>query len=1077
MSRKNVWLVIVNCFVAQQLCAGPIHDAAKNGDFAKVKMLLDKGASVEELDQHGMTPLMRAVQLGSVKLIQLFLDRNAKIEAKNKQGYTPLIRAAMHGNFDVVKLLVSNGAKLERADTCHTPLLWAATQGHLEVVKFLLDKGSKINGLGNPPLYSAASHGRAKTVQYLLEQGADINARYSGRFTAFEAARSAHKPDVLAVLNAAKRSKQLINALIKGNPNQSEYIKIINQGILCEIKNVYGSTPLNRAALLGFDKVVGLLLEKGAVLNIDHSGQTPLHKGVRSGNVGVITLLLNAGSQKHIHLKDFSGNTPLDIVRKQGIKQLVELLENSVTQSTDSLGKDLVYNEPTPTSTQQSVKRGNSESLQEMFERKLNETQKVKVQKRPKLSPLRQQELDKQLLATIRSLQGGLAKVKQLVEDGAQIEATDKNGSTPLIQAAWVGKTDVVKLLLDKDANILQTNNDGKSALDIAREKNHTEIVSLLEKVSGKSGKFGATTETKDIFDAVKAGNLGEVKRHLAEGVDVNSQDKNKNTPLHFAVQKGFVEIVKFLLDNGTNIHARTDIGYTPLHGANTLEIAAMLIEEGANVNAKGNKNKFTPLFTVKDVEVGKLLIDKGANVNALDWAGRVSLHWFAIWGNVQMAELMIDKGTDVDVRLKNRHRNDHTPLYEACWNVQIEIAKTLIDKGADVNAPYSSHKNTLLDLASGWGKSNVVMFLLTKGAHGSVKNSANIASLRKSQKTVKCADFIQLYLTNPKPFQLANACMKGDLTEVKQFVSEGVDVNWKSYNNNTPLHLAVLDGHTEVVKLLINKDADRNQKNTLGKTALDIAREKNHTEIIALLEKVSGKSKKPTATATTSKPATKTIFEAVQKGNLQEVKRHVTTGVSIESKGEQGHTPLLFAAQGGHTKIVEYLLKTGANINAQNNAKFTPLNLALLYGKFEIAELLISHGSNLDTPNYKNEGPLHHAVAKGHLLIVNRLISKGAKLDSKTEVGCTSLHLASSRGYIDIVKLLLNHGAKIDEKTPNGTTELHAAAREGRKIVVQFLLQKGANINAKNNAGKTALDIAREKKHTEIVSVLENIL
>ena len=69
-----------------------------------------------------------------------------------------------------------------------------------------------------------------------------------------------------------------------------------------------------------------------------------------------------------------------------------------------------------------------------------------------------------------------------------------------------------------------------------------------------------------ELLQAAKAGDTDEVKRLINERADVNAEDTNKSTPLHFAAENGHKEIVDALLDKGANVNAESFNRMTPLH-------------------------------------------------------------------------------------------------------------------------------------------------------------------------------------------------------------------------------------------------------------------------------------------------------------------------------------------------------------------------------------------------------------------------------------------------------------------------------------------------------------------------------
>ena len=100
------------------------------------------------------------------------------------------------------------------------------------------------------------------------------------------------------------------------------------------------------------------------------------------------------------------------------------------------------------------------------------------------------------------------------------------------------------------------------------------------------------------IWTAVKTGNLEALKRHLANGADVNARGKEGITPLGLAALTGRIGIMDFLLSKGAEINARTEDGSTVLHWAavvGRVGVVKFLLDKGANVNAR-NKDKETPL-------------------------------------------------------------------------------------------------------------------------------------------------------------------------------------------------------------------------------------------------------------------------------------------------------------------------------------------------------------------------------------------------------------------------------------------------------------------------------------------------
>jgi ankyrin repeat protein len=170
-----------------------LFDAVKKGDTAKVKMLLEKGVSVNARTRHDFTPLHVAAQEGLAGVAELLIEYGADVNAKANDGWTPLHIAAYYGYTDVAKLLISHGANVNtKIREGATPLYAAAQEGHAEVAELLISHGADVSAKTNDgwtPLHIAAQEGHAEVVRLLLERGADPTVRNDNGKTPLDLAR------------------------------------------------------------------------------------------------------------------------------------------------------------------------------------------------------------------------------------------------------------------------------------------------------------------------------------------------------------------------------------------------------------------------------------------------------------------------------------------------------------------------------------------------------------------------------------------------------------------------------------------------------------------------------------------------------------------------------------------------------------------------------------------------------------------------------------------------------------------------------------------------------------------------
>jgi ankyrin repeat protein len=139
------------------------------------------------------------------------------------------------------------------------------------------------------------------------------------------------------------------------------------------------------------------------------------------------------------------------------------------------------------------------------------------------------------------------------------------------------------------------------------------------------------------------------------------------------------------------------------------------MISAGANVNANmntTNQSGVTPLMSTAAtpdgaIEIAKLLLEKGATVNAKDWLGWTPVMHASYYGRIDLVKLLMKKGADVNAT----SNTGWTPLMYAAYKGRVEIGKLLIENGADPNAK-TRKDETALSIAEARGESDFVELL-----------------------------------------------------------------------------------------------------------------------------------------------------------------------------------------------------------------------------------------------------------------------------------------------------------------------------------------------------------------------------
>ncbi|CAG9763883.1 unnamed protein product [Ceutorhynchus assimilis] len=164
----------------------------------------------------------------------------------------------------------------------------------------------------------------------------------------------------------------------------------------------------------------------------------------------------------------------------------------------------------------------------------------------------------------------------------------------------------------------------------------------------------------------------------------------------------------------------------------------------------------------------------------------------------------------------------------------------------------------------------------------------------------------------------------------------------------DTQLHLAVLDGKTEIVQSLLIHEAKKDVKNNWGSTALHYAAEKGDSTIVHLLLQ-NGFNVNATNNYYQYTPL---HYASLYHNDAHLIEILLKFGAEMERKDNHGRTALHCASKNGHSEIVNSLLKNDANINAQDNNGDTPLHWATSSNKPEVVLIFLQHGALLNIKN-----------------------------------------------------------------------------------------------------------------------------
>ncbi len=218
-------------------------------------------------------------------------------------------------------------------------------------------------------------------------------------------------------------------------------------------------------------------------------------------------------------------------------------------------------------------------------------------------------ELDNNELLRKSAKNGNLAKVKECIANGADVNAENYNGWTALMKASN-GHFEIVKILVENGAGVNAENYNGWTALMEASQNGHFDIVKYLiangADVNAKN-EWGETAldyaktdeiraylaqaiKQKEFIDFAKQCDLENIRECLSSGININMVDSDGKTALMLACQKGYLDLVLILIAGGANVNAKDKNGKTVLNYAaesGNVELIKLLLAQGADTGAK----------------------------------------------------------------------------------------------------------------------------------------------------------------------------------------------------------------------------------------------------------------------------------------------------------------------------------------------------------------------------------------------------------------------------------------------------------------------------------------------------------
>ncbi|XP_076081216.1 uncharacterized protein LOC143052139 [Mytilus galloprovincialis] len=656
------------------------------------------------------------------------------------------------------------------------------------------------------------------------------------------------------------------------------------------------------------------------------------------------------------------------------------------------------------------------------------------------------------LCVSLAALQGRTEILSELLmkypREAFEKDANDKRYYPIFIFVCFTGNLKLVKFLHMRDLIYPEKTESGESALWVAAYSGQIDVLEFLIKYL-KEFPF-----------------LKEFR--------INSVNKQYVTPLFIASQRGHVEIVKLLLQNGADVNKCKKNGASPLFVAcheGHLEIVKLLHKSKADVNLCKHQ---------------KLLGE--ADQIGLEIKGCISPLFIACKiGNSKIVQFLLDHDADTEISTEI----GKTPLFIALQNSHEEIARLLIEGKCNVNQSMANGYIPLTVVA-GKGQVKIIQMLIENGASVNISNHETISSKSICEKNIPCNN-------NIPPSPLSMASLNNHFDVVKVLIQNGADIDYRGVEGATALFEASERGNIEVVKYLLSMKASVNIPTYRGRTPLFVAVQRRLHQIATILLENNADVN------LCREDGVSPLLRATIHGDAKLIKLLLKNKADPNLATSEGLYPIMYAARQGHTEILLLIIKSGAQMEAKNSKHQTPLWIAAFYGQKDcmqclldyhadifstdqdeesvllassrhadvsLIQCLIDAGSNVNLCNKKGISPLFRAVELGNLNVAKYLISAGANVNLQTTDNDSALIIAGRMSNLEMVELLLHNKADVDATNRKGHSCLWEAVLNGNKHIVSLLLDNGANCEI-TIEGKTSIVLAEELNYYDIADLL----
>ena len=1022
-----------------------LHAACFQENTQDVKRLLNSNADVNHVSSAGHAPLHIAVNKSNIDLVTLLLDQQADVNSMTHDRKTPLHIAVYNGDETIIQKLLIRGAEPSLKDAPGNTSLHLAVQMK-EARPELFNIGTTVCSTKRSTLPASYHTCSIQTVQAIIDHVADVNAINNRCQTPLWFACCDGQDGLVKILLDTGADPNItdtygdtcLHAAIHGQCSTGTIQEILDHGahVNINIVNKDGATPLLLACSTAQSEVVKLLLKAKADPNIAYAdGDASLHTAIAANcNERTIQKIINY-------------NADVNAVNKRG---RTALLLGCFYRHVDSVrvllgaGADPTIADNEGFSCLHAAIDGycSKDILQALIDHGAH-------------TDARRKDGTNALLRACRI--GQSESVRFLLEAGADVSITKPDGNTCLHVAVqgycckWT-----LKQIIEQGMNVNILNKRGKTALILACESAQADSVKLLLEKGADPNLYGAIGYTV-LHAAVHGHCTNETLQEIINRkAHLDARNIHGQTALCLACSYRQQDSVRILLAAGANTNIANKFGNTSLHSAVfwncSKKIIRAIINHGANVNAtnKINVTALTISCTKQNIDAMNVLLNAGAETDIADADGDTCLHSAVRVCSKEVLETIIRHNVDVNAT----NKNNRTALMIACKKGKIDVINVLLNAGANPRIADKNGNTCLHDAVDGDCSKEVFEAI--------INHNANINATDKNNVTA-----------------LMIACWNGNVDAINILLDAGADPHIADSNSYTCLHHAVDgDSSKDVLQTIINQGSDEKTESKINSPAmLERGAGVNavNTNNVTALMIACGKGNSVAAHVLLNAGANPNIMDYVGETCL-----HYAVGGECSTRGPEEYSDhcsdinatkikqqsaLILVCATDNAYAVSVLLNSKTDPNLPDTGEDTlfcnPIH-NLISEDFLQAVIDLGAEIELYAAKDKNVAGKLQTFSPGHRESMNLVLRAGADTTITNVFGDTCLHQILHREYLSLeynhetLQMLLDHDAPVNATNKNNQTAYMLACHQGNIDAMCALLNAEADPSNISTDGDT---------------------